>query len=99
MHVIIVPILLTLNTIINIYVNLIIASVIMSWLVAFNIINTRNKFVYNISYFLDRITEPAYRKIRKYINLGGGIDISPMILLLGLFLVQNVFAEMIFSFR
>ncbi len=99
MNVIIVPVLNLFLIIVGIYTKLIIASVIMSWLIAFNIINTRNSLVYNISYFLDRITEPAYRKIRQYINIGGGIDISPMILLLGLFLVQNVFFEMLISFR
>jgi YggT family protein len=62
----------------------------MSWLVAFNIINTRNDFARGLWEFLYRITEPALRPIRNVLPNLGGIDISPIILLLIIFFIQRV---------
>jgi len=62
------------------YFYLVFAAVIMSWLVAFNVVNTRNQFVGMIADFLYRISEPALRPIRRRMPNLGGIDISPMIL-------------------
>jgi YggT family protein len=73
----------------QLYVWLLIGSAIMSWLVAFNVVNTRNEVVRTIFTFLDRITEPALRPIRRIMPNLGGIDISPIILLLLIFLVQG----------
>jgi YggT family protein len=70
------------DTVIELYFWVVIASVILSWLVAFNVINTRNSFVNQIGEFLYRATEPALRPIRGYVPNLGGIDISPLILLL-----------------
>lgn len=78
------------NLIIEIYIIIIIASAIMSWLVAFNVINTRNQFVYQIGYALHRLTEPLLRPIRNIVPNLGGIDISPVILLLLLFVLQRL---------
>ncbi len=64
------------------YIWVVILSVILSWLVAFNVINTRNAFVNQVGEFLYRATEPALRPIRSYLPSLGGIDISPLILLL-----------------
>jgi YggT family protein len=61
---------------------MLIASAILSWLVAFNVINTNNKFVYMVGDFLYRVTEPALRPIRRIMPDLGGIDISPIILIL-----------------
>ena len=80
-------------TIIDIYIFFIIAQVILSWLVAFNVINSRNQFVYQVGSFLYQITEPAYRRIRAFLPSLGGIDISPMILLLGLWFIQSLLVE------
>jgi YggT family protein len=74
----------------DIYVWLVIASAILSWLVAFDVINTRNRFVYMIGDFLHRVTEPAIRPIRSVLPNLGGIDISPVILILIIFFLQNV---------
>lgn len=78
------------NTVISIYIWLLIASVVLSWLVAFNVINTGNRFVYEISYFLHRITEPLLRPIRNLLPNLGGIDLSPAVLILALFFVRDL---------
>ena len=70
------------DTVINIYIWLLIIWAVLSWLVAFNVVNTSNRFVYLLGDFLNRITEPALRPIRRLMPDLGGIDISPMILIL-----------------
>ena len=74
----------------DLYVWVIIISAILSWLIAFNILNTSNQVVYTIVDFLYRMTEPALRRIRKFMPNLGGIDISPIILILGLIFLQMV---------
>ena len=78
------------DTVISIYIWLLIASVVLSWLVAFNVVNTRNPIVSNIGEFLYRITEPALRPIRALLPNLGGIDISPMVVILVLWFAQSV---------
>lgn len=70
------------NAGVEIYIWLLIGSVIMSWLVAFNVINTHNQFVHSIWYFLSRITDPPLNYIRRFMPGLGGIDLSPIILIL-----------------
>lgn len=79
--------------IINIYIWLIILQVVLSWLIAFNVINTSNRFVYMVGDFLYRITEPALRPIRRILPNLGGIDLSPMVLLLLLIFAQKLLVE------
>ncbi|MGD8809168.1 MAG: YggT family protein [Gammaproteobacteria bacterium] len=79
--------------VINLYVWLIILQVILSWLIAFNVINTSNRFVYMVGDFLYRITEPAMRPIRRILPNLGGIDLSPLVLLLLLFFAQRLLVE------
>jgi YggT family protein len=74
----------------NLYTWLIIASAVISWLVAFNVINTRNDFVRAAWDFLYRVTEPALRPIRNILPNLGGIDVSPIILLLIIFFIQQL---------
>ena len=76
----------------NLYTWIIIASAVLSWLVAFNVVNMRNDFVRAIWDFLDRVTEPVLRPIRNLLPNLGGIDVSPIILLLGIFFLQRVIA-------
>lgn len=73
----------------DIYWWLIIASAIFSWLYAFNVVNSRNQFVGMIGDFLFRVTEPALRPIRRLLPDLGGIDISPIILLLIIFFLRQ----------
>jgi YggT family protein len=79
---------------VDLYIWVIIIGAILSWLVAFNIINTTNQFVYTIIDFLYRITEPALRPIRKVMPNFGGIDISPIALILGLIFLQMVLGNL-----
>ncbi len=74
----------------DLYTWLIIASAIVSWLIAFGVVNTRNDFVRQIFDFLSRITEPALRPIRNIMPNLGGIDISPILLLLLIFFIKRV---------
>jgi YggT family protein len=60
----------------------IILSAILSWLVAFDVINLRNRFVYNVSRFLDAVTRPVLRPVQRIIPSLGGVDISPIIVIL-----------------
>src|SRR3546814_17111122 len=69
------------------------SSDLLSWLVAFNVVNTSNRFVYAIGDFLYRITEPALRPIRRVLPNLGGIDISPVLLILLLVFVRNLLWE------
>jgi YggT family protein len=76
-------------TVISIYINVLIASAILSWLVAFNVINTSNRFVYMVGDFLYRVTEPALRPIRRFVPSLGGVDISPVVLILLLVFLRD----------
>jgi YggT family protein len=81
------------STVVTLYIWALIISAVMSWLVTFNVINTQNRFVYMIGDFLYRITEPLLRPIRRFIPLLGGIDISPIVLILGLVFLRNLLFE------
>jgi YggT family protein len=80
----------------DIYMWIVIAAVILSWLVAFNVVNTRHSFVAAVAEFLYRITEPALRPIRNMLPNLGGIDISPIILFLIIILIQRVIVYYIY---
>jgi YggT family protein len=72
---------------------LLIASVILSWLVAFNVINTRNRVVYLIGDFVERVTAPVLRPIRRVMPNLGGIDLSPMIALIAVWFIQTLISR------
>ena len=76
--------------VIDLYIWVIIASAILSWLIAFNVVNTQNRFVYTMADMLYRVTEPALRPIRSILPNLGGIDISPVILILFLLFIRDV---------
>ena len=82
--------------VLQIYVWLLIASAVLSWLVAFNVDNTRNPVVSTVGEFLYRITEPALRPIRSFMPNLGGLDISPIILILIIFLIERVIVYYIY---
>lgn len=95
MDIILVPLLTILDKIIELYILIVFVSVIMSWLAAFNVINRSNQFVMMISEFLYRITEPVLRQLRRVIPNFGGIDLSPVALILILYFVQMVIGMII----
>ena len=83
-------ILMLLYTIISFYIWLLIAQAILSWLVAFSIVNTQNKLIYLIGDFLYKITEPTLKPIRKLLPDFGGIDVSPVILIIILIFFRDL---------
>ena len=86
---------LLVDSIINIYIWLIIINVILSWLVAFNVLNTQNKFVFAVLNATHQLTDPVLNKIRRFIPNLGSIDISPVVLILLLIFIRNLFFELL----
>ena len=84
-----------LTSIIDIYTFLLIMSVVLSWLVAFNVVNTQNRFVYMVGDFLHRITEPVLGPIRRFMPNMGGLDISPIILILALYFIRDLLRDIL----
>ncbi|MEH6476435.1 MAG: YggT family protein [Sneathiella sp.] len=81
------------SMVIQIFIYLLVANAILSWLVAFNVVNTQNQFVSTVGQFLYKITEPVLRPIRRVIPQFGGIDVSPIALILLLIFAQNLMWE------
>ena len=82
-----------LDSMITIYLWIIIINAILSWLVAFNILNTQNRFVFAALEATYKMTDPALNKIRSFIPTFGSIDISPVILILLLMFLRNIIFE------
>jgi len=82
-----------LDSVITIYLWIIIINAILSWLVAFNILNTQNRFVFAALDATYKMTDPALNKIRKFIPTFGSIDVSPVILILLLMFLRNIIFE------
>ena len=82
-----------LDSIITIYLWIIITNAILSWLVAFNILNTHNRFVFSVLDATYKLTDPALNKIRRFIPTFGSIDISPLVLILLLMFLRNIIFE------
>jgi YggT family protein len=82
----------------QLYAYVIVASAILSWLIAFNVVNIRNDFVRSVWTLLNNLTEPALRPIRRVMPNLGAIDISPIILLLVIMLLQRIIAYYIYPY-
>ena len=87
-------VLMLIDRIIDIYVWVIILSAVLSWLVAFDIVNMRNRFIYLVGDALNRVTEPVYRPIRRFLPDMGGLDLSPLIVILGLWFLRDLMWEL-----
>ena len=74
--------------VLKLYSSVVIANVIISWLIAFNVLNTQNRFVYSILEFSYRLTDPILNKIRRFLPNLGSLDISPIILLLLIWFIE-----------
>jgi YggT family protein len=85
-----IPLIQFLAMVIDLYIWVIIASAVLSWLIAFGVVNTSNRFVYLLADGLYRMTEPALRPLRRFIPDLGGIDITPVVLILILLFIKNV---------
>ncbi|MFD1949335.1 YggT family protein [Sphingomonas arantia] len=85
-----IAILQIINLLLGLLLYIIIAQAILSWLIAFNVINTSNDFVRQVLYALDRITEPLYRPIRKILPDFGALDLSPMVVILLIYILRTI---------
>ncbi|MQX38081.1 YggT family protein [Roseospira navarrensis] len=94
MDVIVVPLFQIVLMVIQLYIWVIIIQAILSWLVAFNVVNTRNRFVATVGEVLYRLTEPALAPIRRRLPFFGGVDMSPIVLILGLIFLQMVLGRL-----
>lgn len=90
------PIIWLILTVLNLYFYVILAVVIMSWLIGFNVINGANPYVRQISYALHRLTEPLLGPIRRFLPDLGGIDISPIILIFALLFLERALIWWVF---
>ena len=97
MNVILGPIFGLLDMVFDLFIWILIISVVMSWLISFKVVNTTNRFVYLIADFTYRITEPALRPIRRFLPNLGGLDISPIVLLMVIWFVRDVLRRLAFE--
>ena len=83
------PFVILLYRIIDVYFYILIINIILSWLIAFNVLNTYNRFVSMILYATQRLTNPLLNPIRRFLPNLGGLDVSPIVLMLLLFFIQD----------
>ena len=86
------------NTVINLFIFVLIVQVIMSWLIAFNVVNTRNRFVYMVADVAYKITEPVLRPIRRIMPNLGGIDLSPVVVIILLGFIQRLVPSLLYGY-
>lgn len=96
MDVILVPLIGLVVNLLDLFQIVIICSVVLSWLTAFNVINTQNRFVYLVGDFLHRVTDRALRPIRNFMPNLGGLDLSPVILILLIYAAQEALVRLAF---
>jgi len=82
-----------LDSVITIYIWIVIINAVLSWLVAFNILNTQNRFVFSVLDTTYKLTDPALNKIRRFLPTFGSIDLSPVVLILFLMFIRNIVFE------
>ena len=82
------PIVALVMLLLDLYWWVVIVAVVVSWLIAFNVINTYNSFVRSLLHALGAVTEPVFRRVRKVVPPIGGLDLSPMIVLLAIWFIQ-----------
>jgi YggT family protein len=87
--VLLIPLIQVLDFVLSMYWWVIIISVILSWLVQFGVVNTQNRAVYMIGSTINQLVEPPLRYIRRYLPSFGNLDLSPIVLLLAIFLVRS----------
>jgi len=98
MDVVLIPFARVFNVVLDLYVWVLVAGVVLSWLTAFGVLNTSNRAVYMIGDFIYRVTEPALRPIRKILPDFGAVDLSPIVLILAIMFLQSFVNRLIMSF-
>lgn len=84
------------DTVLALYMWAVIISAVLSWLVAFGVVNTRNRFIYMVGDFLHRITEPVLAPVRRFLPNLGGVDISPLVVILLLYFARRLLVDLFF---
>jgi YggT family protein len=97
MDVILIPLLNIISTVIQLYIWIIIVGAILTWLVAFKVVNTGNRAIYMVGDICYRLTEPALRPIRNFMPNLGGIDLAPVVLILGLIFLRDVLGRIVYG--
>ena len=97
MNVILGPIFGLIDMVFDLFIWILIIAVVMSWLISFKVVTTTNRFVYLIADFTYRITEPALRPIRRFLPNLGGLDISPIVLLMLIWFLRDVLRRLAFE--
>lgn len=97
MNTILIPLLQVLSVALNLYWWVVLVAVIMSWLVALNMINTHNQIIRTIGNIVHQLTEPVLRRIRRVIPNMGNVDLSAIVLFLLILLLQQIIGRLIFS--
>ena len=97
MNVILGPIFGLIDMVFDLFIWILIIAVVMSWLISFKVVNTTNRFVYLIADFTYRVTEPALRPIRRILPNLGGLDISPIVLLMLIWFLRDVLRRLAFE--
>jgi len=95
MNTILIPLLQVVNVALDLYKWVLVIWVILSWLVAFNVINERNQFVRTVGRALDGVVEPVLRRIRRYVPMFGNMDLSPVVAFLLILFIQLVIGRII----
>ncbi|WP_162305852.1 YggT family protein [Oleisolibacter albus] len=88
----IIALLQLIDTVLALYVWVLIISAVLSWLIAFDVINTRNRFVYTVSDMLYRLTEPVLGRVRAVLPNLGGLDLSPVVVILAIMFIRSLLA-------
>jgi YggT family protein len=78
----------------DVYFWIIIAGVVLSWLIAFEVVNVRNPQAANLTQLINRATDPVYKKLRKFIPPISGIDLTPMVVIFGIIIAKSLVAKM-----
>ncbi len=94
MDTVLLPLITILAAAINLYLWVVIVSAVLGWLVAFNVVNTRSQFVYRVGDVLYRLTNPPLRQIRRVVPSIGGLDLSAVVLILGLQFLEMVLGRL-----
>ena len=84
------PIIWLILTLLDVYSWIVLAAVIMSWLLAFNVVNYHNNIVRSVVRFLDVLTEPVFRQVRRFLPSIGGLDLSPIVVFIAIIFLQKL---------
>ncbi|MFN7709563.1 MAG: YggT family protein [Holosporales bacterium] len=90
MDIVICPLLQVINTVLSLYTWAVILAVILSWLMAFNVLNGSNRFILTVADMLFRVTDPLLSRVRRFLPDLGGIDFSPLVIILALYFVEHL---------